>query len=82
VLVSIVPIGNSKGIRLPKAILEQLQIADKMDLEVENQKIILKPINSAPRDRWLDAFIKMHDRKEDTMLMPEEYTSEALEWEW
>ena len=81
-LVSIVPIGNSKGIRLPKAILEQLQIADKMDLEVENQQIILKPINRSPREGWLDAFEKMHDRKEDVMLMPKENATEAFEWEW
>jgi len=81
-LVSIVPIGNSKGIRLPKAILEQLQIADKMNLEVENQQIILKPINKSTREGWVDAFEKMHDRKEDTMLMPEEHVAETSEWEW
>ena len=81
-LVSIVPIGNSKGIRLPKAILEQLQIADTMDLEVENQQIILKPIHTSPREGWRDAFEKMHDRKEDTMLTPEERGTEAFLWEW
>ena len=80
-LVSIVPIGNSKGIRLPKAILEQLQIVDKMDLEVENQRIILKPINKPAREGWFDVFEKMHDRKEDSMLMPEEQFAEAFEWE-
>jgi len=81
-IVTIVPIGNSKGIRLPKAILKQLQITDKMDLEVENQQIILKPIHKSPREGWLNAFEKMHDRKEDTMLMPEEHLTEAFEWEW
>ena len=81
-LVSIVQIGNSRGIRLPKAILGQLRIADTMELEVENQQIILKPVHAAPRAGWQDAFVNMHDRKEDTMLIAEDYDSEALECEW
>ena len=54
--VSVVPIGNSRGIRLPKAILEQLQISDQVELEVENKQIVLRPINKSPRsdDRTRD----------------------------
>lgn len=81
-LVSIVPIGNSKGIRLPKAILDQLHIADKMDLEVINQQIILKPLHGSPREGWFDSFQKMHEQKEDSLIMPEESGIEAFEWEW
>lgn len=81
-LVSIVPIGNSKGIRLPKTILEQLQIADTVELEVDNQQIIIKPIHTSPRQGWREAFEEMHDRKEDAMLVPEEFGSEAFIWEW
>ena len=81
-LVSVVPIGNSKGIRLPKVILEQLQINDKLDLEVENQKIVLKPITKAPRTGWNEAFQKMHERNEDRLLMADTIDSEAFEWEW
>ncbi len=81
-LVSIVPIGNSKGIRLPKAILEQLQIADTVELEIDNQQIILKPVHLSPRKGWREAFVKMRDRKEDSMLIPEETDSGAFTWEW
>lgn len=81
-LVSIVPIGNSKGIRLPKAILEQLQIADTVELEVDNQQIILKPVHLSPRKGWLEAFKKMRDREEDAILIPEESDSGAITWEW
>jgi len=81
-IVSIVPIGNSKGIRLPKTLLEQLQIADTVELEVENQQIIIKPIHSSPRQGWREAFGKMHDRNEDTMLMSEDTDSGAFIWEW
>ena len=35
-LVSVVPIGNSKGIRIPKSILKQLNIKEKVELEVHD----------------------------------------------
>jgi len=81
-LVSVVAIGNSKGIRLPKAILDQLQITDQVDLEVENRQIIIKPVNKAPRKGWAEAFSKMHERKEDTLLIAEKNIGEGFEWEW
>ena len=81
-LVSVVPIGNSKGIRLPKVILEQLQIDDQLDLEIENQQIVLKPVVNTPRAGWDEAFKKMHERNEDQLIMAGSTDSEAFEWEW
>ncbi|TVR90023.1 MAG: AbrB/MazE/SpoVT family DNA-binding domain-containing protein [Spirochaetaceae bacterium] len=80
--VSVVPIGNSKGIRLPKAILEQLNISDQLELEVENKQIILRPINKAPRSGWEEALQQMNKNQEDKLLIPETGTEEAFEWEW
>jgi antitoxin MazE len=80
--VPVVAIGNFRGIRLPKAILDQLQISDKLDLEVENQQIILKPITKYPRNGWGAAFKRMHNQHEDIILMQESTPSEAFEWEW
>ncbi len=81
-IVSVVQIGNSRGVRLPKAILEQLHINEKLDLEVENQQIILKPIQEKPRVGWEDAFKKMASRKEDTMFIQDNEITEGFEWEW
>ncbi len=40
--------GNSQGIRIPKEVLQELNLSSKEDVEfnlyVEDQKIILKPI--------------------------------------
>jgi antitoxin MazE len=55
-LVSVVAIGNSKGIRIPKTILEQLRIKDKVDLETDENRIILKPAKKKPRAGWSRAF--------------------------
>lgn len=43
--ISIIKIGNSKGFRLPKAILEKYNISDKIELIFEKEQIILKPIS-------------------------------------
>ena len=81
-LVSVIPIGNSKGIRLPKTILEQLKVSDKLDLEVENQRIILSPLSKEPRNGWRDAFLNMHDEQQDNLLIADTTDTEAFEWEW
>jgi antitoxin MazE len=81
-LVSVIPIGNSKGIRLPKSILGQLQNPYTLELEVENQQIILRPIKKAPRQGWQEAFINMHEEHQDTLLVPDQIDNEAFEWEW
>ena len=81
-IVSVVPIGNSRGIRLPKAILDQLEVDDKLELEVENRQIILTPVQNAPRAGWEVAFQKMAEEKEDELLMPVEVDSKDFDWEW
>lgn len=81
-LISVVPIGNSKGIRLPKAILEQLNIQDKLELEIEDKKLILKPVTTKPRIGWEEALKKMHENNEDLLLIKDESQKEAFEWEW
>ena len=53
--VSIVPIGNSRGFRLPKAVLEECQFKDAAELTVENGRVVLTPIR-APREGWAAAF--------------------------
>jgi antitoxin MazE len=81
-LVSLISIGNSKGIRLPKAILEQLNIQDKLELEVGEKQLILKPINKKPREGWEESLKEMRLNSEDILLIPETSESGAFEWEW
>ena len=53
----IVPIGNSLGLRLPKAVLESLNLvrASALSIQVRADSIVLKPIK-APRSGWAAAF--------------------------
>lgn len=66
--VSVVQIGNSKGIRLEKALLEKYDIKDAVELILEKRFTIIKPISS-PRKGWDKAFKKMHENGDDRLLM-------------
>ena len=79
-LVSVVPIGNSRGIRFPKLVLDKFLVKDKMDMEVTDKGILLTPVNNVPRSNWAEAFCKMHENKED--VLEEIPISGAVEWEW
>lgn len=79
-LVPVVPIGNSRGIRFPKLVLDKFLVKDKMDMEVTEKGILLTPIVEEPRANWSEAFCKMHDNKED--VLDEIPLSGAFEWEW
>ncbi len=75
---SIIRIGNSKGIRLNKSILERYNLQDKVEVIFEKGRIILKPVSNT-RQGWGEAFREMHDKQEDTLLMPDVFEEEE-EW--
>lgn len=78
--VSIIKIGNSKGLRLNKAILDKYNIKDKVELILEKGQIILKPL-AEPRKGWDKAFKKMHENKDDQLFMDDVFEDENFE-EW
>lgn len=73
--VSIIQIGNSKGIRLNKVLLDKYQIGDKVELIMEKDCIILKPV-STPRQGWEEAFKQMHLNGDDQLLMDDVFADE------
>ncbi len=77
---SIIKIGNSKGLRLSKTILEKYGIKDKVELILEKRHIILKPIAS-PRENWEKEFKKMKENGDDKLLMSDVFGDENHE-EW
>lgn len=80
-ILPVVRIGNSKGIRLPKALLEQCSITDSVDVEVKNEIITLRP-HRQPRQGWAEKMKKMHEHHEDELLIPDEVDTDVEGWEW
>lgn len=77
---SIIKIGNSKGLRLSKTILEKYNIKEKVELILEKGQIILRPIEK-PRKNWDAEFKKMRLNDDDRLLMNDVFDDENLE-EW
>ena len=77
---AVINIGNSKGIRLSKTILEKYNIQDKIEVILEKGFIVLKP-KAEPRKNWEKAFSKMHENGDDQLLIDDVFTDENLE-EW
>jgi antitoxin MazE len=81
---SIVRIGNSQGIRIPKAVLEQTRLHGEVDLEVKDEKIIISPVKK-PRQDWDRQFKLMAERGDDKLLDSEVVSLTSFdeeEWEW
>jgi antitoxin MazE len=78
--VSVISIGNSKGIRLSKTILEKYSIKDTVELVLEKNHISIKP-SIAPRKNWAKAFKQMHDNGDDKLIINDIFEDENLE-EW
>lgn len=80
--VSVIPIGNSRGIRIPKSILKQLKIADKVEMEIHNKEILIRPVNKIPRTGWSDKFGEMQKNDDDKLLIDNIIEQEDFQWEW
>ncbi|MCE2840157.1 MAG: AbrB/MazE/SpoVT family DNA-binding domain-containing protein [Bacteroidota bacterium] len=78
--IPVIPIGNSKGIRLSKTILEKYSIQDSLEIILEEDYIVLKPSTQA-REGWDQAFKKMNEEGDDQLLLPDLFEDENLE-EW
>lgn len=78
----IVRIGNSKGIRLPKPLLEQVGLVDEVDLEVRDGQLVISPSDRF-RSGWEKAAISLAQREEDELLdTPAPTGFDTEEWEW
>lgn len=80
----IVKIGNSQGIRIPKLLLEQSNLGEEVELELQQDQIVVRPVRLV-RHRWEEAFRAMSERGDDELLDGEVLVSTAWdeeEWEW
>ena len=65
----IVRIGNSRGIRRPKTLLQKAQLEDEVELQAEPGRILISK-TAKPRAGWADAAQRMRERGEDRLIDP------------
>lgn len=74
----IVPIGNSRGIRIPKPVLEQSGIGEEVEIYVVDGQIVIRGA-SRPRQGWDESFREMAAEGDDRLL--DEGASSSTEWD-
>jgi len=80
----IVRIGNSRGIRIPKPLLEQTGLEGEVEVHAQNDSLVIRPIKK-PRDGWAAAFEEMARRGDDELPDADAPSLSAWdedEWEW
>ena len=77
----IVPIGNSKGIRVPKVLLDHADLPDEVELQAEHGRLIVRAAR-APRSGWAEAAKTMHARGDDQVLDAASNRFDDKEWQW
>jgi len=81
-ILQVVKVGNSKGLRIPKRILEQYQIDNEVDISTTKDGLVIKPVKSKARTGWEKKFKEMAISRDDTLLIPELENSADREWQW
>ncbi len=79
---TLIQIGNSKGIRIPKPVIEQCGFEQQVDLVLHDHELIIRPITHT-REGWDTAFTKMSEHDDDILLNETPATDwELEEWVW
>jgi antitoxin MazE len=78
----LVKVGNSRGIRIPKPLLEQSGLKTDVEIEVEGNALIIRSAE-LPRQNWEEAFQAMAAQGDDGLLdAPIATDWEVMEWDW
>jgi antitoxin MazE len=78
----VVKIGNSRGIRIPRALLEQAGLVDEVEMTVQGDKLVIHSAR-APRQGWEAQFASLAAQADDRLL--DKFTPtqwDADEWTW
>jgi antitoxin MazE len=77
----IIQIGNSQGIRIPKAILEETKISGEIELEVCPEGILIRNIKK-PRSDWDVAFKALAETDDDLSVTESATGFQKKDWQW
>jgi antitoxin MazE len=78
----LVRIGNSRGIRLPKPVIEEAGLSDEVVLEVRERSVVITSV-SEPRAGWAEAARVLKERRDVGLIdAPTSTRFDEEEWEW
>ena len=81
---TVIRIGNSRGIRIPKAVLNECGLTGPVELEVRGGQLVVRRI-ARPRSGWEEAFRRMKEHGDDALLDRDSFPAtkwDRTEWKW
>lgn len=79
----LVRVGNSRGVRIPRPLLESAGLTDEVEMSVEGAALVIRSAAPHPRAGWEEAFKQMHAAGDDELL--DDYVAtdfDENEWLW
>jgi antitoxin MazE len=78
----IVRIGNSRGIRIPKTLLDEAALPDEVEVHAQRGRLLVQAARR-PRSGWAAAAKRMRARSDDRLLDESTPTTfDRKEWVW
>ena len=74
----LVKMGNSRGVRIPKPLIEQVGLIDEVEVKVRDGAVLITPVRE-PRAGWAEAAASMTEGLLDQQT-PTQF--DETEWEW
>lgn len=84
-MTSLIRIGNSQGIRIPKAVIEQARLEDKeLEFKIIDDGLLIQPVMKN-REGWKEQFdntLKSHELSESDLEWLDAPLVDEEDWEW
>lgn len=80
----IIKMGHSRGIRIPKRIIEQLALGEEVEMSVRGDQLVIRS-SRRPRGGWEEQFERMAKRGDDYLLDAEAVNlidGDEDDWQW
>ena len=81
-ITQLIKVGNSRGVRIPKPLIQETGLKKDVTIRVEGESIIISPVRSV-RNGWGDSFNMMHENNDDILIDKNIRSNwDDQEWEW
>lgn len=78
----LIKVGNSRGVRIPKVLIDQVGLSEEVEIAPDNDQLVIRS-RRKPREGWADQAAAMHAAGDDELLdepTPTEF--DEKEWTW
>jgi antitoxin MazE len=81
----IIRIGNSRGIRIPKPLLDEAGLEGEVEISLKNKSLVIRPAKKKPREGWAESAVEMAKHGDEHVWEEGDVLTNSWdeeEWEW